>query len=640
MNPTASLLIAPLLVASLLVSCRTATPVGLAETQPQAVGNRLWTAKISPQPDFKAEREYIVQRRKAAGVDVKQPTIALCFSGGGLRAATLGVGILQGLEEKGLLKKVDYLSTVSGGSYAAAWYVTHLLPPVSGPVASAGHNFRGNEIAYSDDRATLLQVNGTQTLGKEGAIDQLKERRGFVLGKGNIHLTWLIPLHLSTLVPAYLFDFALHYKPIRGKFNWHHPAYHYDRAIRRTYLTAPEEPIPGQDASAAGPFKGKSHEVRLNEINPLGHQAPYLVMNATQGNNPQQNFSFMHRATPFEFSRHSVGGPHLGYIHSDHFGYPVESTLKNQDGSGQTALRANPIPFLPCLTTKPLRLATAVSASGAAGDPNKGGKPYADGAVWPPRSPDPQPETRNPRFLWKMLWAQMANLFTRQQQRNFSMQPPGQTEASWTIFDRFKDRMREVTLDRFRPTQNSSTLILTDGGHFENLGIYAMMKRSDVDEIWAFDIAQDGDYTFKDWYHNAKLLQYEGWELKPEAGEWLQQEPSGVGCPIPQAQTEPWGTGPVLWKRSPVFRFLAHQSKTGRSVRLYFIKNSHRSYDGASLEIAKAIWDYRLENSKTGMRFPHTSTGNVSFNERDFDAYREHGRTLGLNLADSLEGAW
>ncbi len=56
---------------------------------------------------------------------------ALCFSGGGIRSATFGLGILQGLaarslqsqgERPGLLGEFDYLSTVSGGGYLGAWF--------------------------------------------------------------------------------------------------------------------------------------------------------------------------------------------------------------------------------------------------------------------------------------------------------------------------------------------------------------------------------------------------------------------------------------------------------------------------------------------------------------------------------------
>lgn len=46
---------------------------------------------------------------------------ALCFSGGGIRSATFGLGVVQALAKKGLLDKFDYLSTVSGGGYLGSW---------------------------------------------------------------------------------------------------------------------------------------------------------------------------------------------------------------------------------------------------------------------------------------------------------------------------------------------------------------------------------------------------------------------------------------------------------------------------------------------------------------------------------------
>jgi hypothetical protein len=45
----------------------------------------------------------------------------LCFSGGGIRSATFGLGLLQSLTREGFLKRFDYLSTVSGGGYIGAW---------------------------------------------------------------------------------------------------------------------------------------------------------------------------------------------------------------------------------------------------------------------------------------------------------------------------------------------------------------------------------------------------------------------------------------------------------------------------------------------------------------------------------------
>ncbi|MDP9120412.1 MAG: patatin-like phospholipase family protein [Acidobacteriota bacterium] len=49
------------------------------------------------------------------------PRSALCLSGGGIRSATFGLGIVQGLARHGLLKQLDYLSTVSGGGYLGSW---------------------------------------------------------------------------------------------------------------------------------------------------------------------------------------------------------------------------------------------------------------------------------------------------------------------------------------------------------------------------------------------------------------------------------------------------------------------------------------------------------------------------------------
>jgi hypothetical protein len=45
----------------------------------------------------------------------------LALSGGGIRSATFNLGVLQGLADLDLLRRLDYLSGVSGGSHIAAW---------------------------------------------------------------------------------------------------------------------------------------------------------------------------------------------------------------------------------------------------------------------------------------------------------------------------------------------------------------------------------------------------------------------------------------------------------------------------------------------------------------------------------------
>lgn len=59
--------------------------------------------------------------------------IGIALSGGGIRSATLSLGFFQGLAEAGLLRYVDFLSTVSGGGYFGG-FLAHLVqrPEASG----------------------------------------------------------------------------------------------------------------------------------------------------------------------------------------------------------------------------------------------------------------------------------------------------------------------------------------------------------------------------------------------------------------------------------------------------------------------------------------------------------------------------
>ena len=71
-------------------------------------------------PDHTIELE--LKSQDTSGNEVKRPTatsdiIGLALSGGGIRSAAFCLGALQALHKTGIIKKVDYLSTVSGGGY-------------------------------------------------------------------------------------------------------------------------------------------------------------------------------------------------------------------------------------------------------------------------------------------------------------------------------------------------------------------------------------------------------------------------------------------------------------------------------------------------------------------------------------------
>src|SRR5438046_8724964 len=66
---------------------------------------------------------------------LKEKRAALCISGGGIRRATFGLGILQGLARCGLLDKLHYLSTVSVSGYIGIWMSDWLKNDTDGKLA-------------------------------------------------------------------------------------------------------------------------------------------------------------------------------------------------------------------------------------------------------------------------------------------------------------------------------------------------------------------------------------------------------------------------------------------------------------------------------------------------------------------------
>lgn len=73
-----------------------------------------------------AERAAIDRRREFlrdqdhSSDAIKWPRVGLALSGGGIRSATFCLGVLRGLAQNSVLRRFDYLSTVSGGGYIGA----------------------------------------------------------------------------------------------------------------------------------------------------------------------------------------------------------------------------------------------------------------------------------------------------------------------------------------------------------------------------------------------------------------------------------------------------------------------------------------------------------------------------------------
>ncbi|HKO55563.1 MAG TPA: patatin-like phospholipase family protein [Thermoanaerobaculia bacterium] len=81
--------------------------------------NRVFLDRVC---DGLLENVHEVRLRKVYDALHEEEVSALCLSGGGIRSATFGLGVLQGLARHRVLDKFHYLSTVSGGGYIGAWF--------------------------------------------------------------------------------------------------------------------------------------------------------------------------------------------------------------------------------------------------------------------------------------------------------------------------------------------------------------------------------------------------------------------------------------------------------------------------------------------------------------------------------------
>jgi hypothetical protein len=128
---------------------------------------------------IKDEMKDVVQRRKVAfpqgtekgeswtEANVAGDLVGLAFSGGGIRSAMFNLGLLQALHKVGLLRYVDYLSTVSGGSYIGAHYSSQLLrmdearktvgPCLPPPVAEQKERFPLTQKHHGDQPSCVLR---------------------------------------------------------------------------------------------------------------------------------------------------------------------------------------------------------------------------------------------------------------------------------------------------------------------------------------------------------------------------------------------------------------------------------------------------------------------------------------------------
>jgi len=119
----------------------------------------------------------------------------LALSGGGIRSATFSLGIMQALARRGVLQRIDFLSTVSGGGYigsAVSWLISEQArQPIKGcgasdvetqqPNTRLGMDAEGFPFG-TDDPAPDAEIQDNPT--QRGLLGYLRHH-GYYLAPGN-----------------------------------------------------------------------------------------------------------------------------------------------------------------------------------------------------------------------------------------------------------------------------------------------------------------------------------------------------------------------------------------------------------------------------------------------------------------------
>ncbi|MFM8444700.1 MAG: hypothetical protein ACKN9W_15360, partial [Methylococcus sp.] len=166
--------------------------------------DRLLFARLPTNADslLAAEPTAIRERRAAAKMAAGGDEAAaapltnlagLACSGGGIRSATLCLGVAQSLAKHGILPRLDYLSTVSGGGYFGAFLSSYLNDPAPAQVGLEPGKLPFAE-AGQPEPAPLRQLrNHSKYLLKGGLLGQSR-MAGLLLFGVLVNLLTLLPV--------------------------------------------------------------------------------------------------------------------------------------------------------------------------------------------------------------------------------------------------------------------------------------------------------------------------------------------------------------------------------------------------------------------------------------------------------------
>jgi hypothetical protein len=165
--------------------------------------DRLLFAKSPPGVDqlFSGEHQAICRRRAVDQESGIKNLVGLACSGGGIRSATFCLGVVQSLAPRGLLREIDYLSTVSGGGYFGSFLSSYLNDPDRSQVSLEPGKLPFAEAGQAEPAPIRQLRNNSKYLLKGGLLGQSR-MAGLLLFGTLVNLLTLLPVLFSTLTFA------------------------------------------------------------------------------------------------------------------------------------------------------------------------------------------------------------------------------------------------------------------------------------------------------------------------------------------------------------------------------------------------------------------------------------------------------
>ena len=248
-----------------------------------------------------------------------------------------------------------------------------------------------------------------------------------------------------------------------------------------------------------------------------------------------------------------------------------------------------------------LSLPTAIAVSGAAANPNTG--VGGEGLT----------RSRLISFLMAFLnirlgmWVKNPGIWEKENQKwkKHALTPPNLIRPGLnSLFRMFGFR------------EKSSWIELTDGGHFENLGIYELIRRR-CKLIIACDAGSDPDFKFSDLGNAVERVRADFGVLINLEGEALRKlvptkTDKSTPDELPAEAPLPFLIASIMY---PTDGKRADMEGSDKGIFIYIKTTFHKTISSAD------VYSYKT----THKTFPDQTTGDQFFDEKQFEAYREAG---------------